>query len=785
MSDIKIPKFSEEELENVEPTADMLSAEQLSEVNQEIETEKKYGDRPIESAAIGAASGLTFGLSNKLLKKLGYTEEDLREIDDRNKAAAITGEVLGTLAGLIPTGGASLAAKGVGLAGKGVRAAVRAGDVPEQLTVKALNKIISETGERKFAKEVIKKAIPKAAGSAVEGAAFSTGQLVKESELGRAEFNAENLAATVGTGALLGGAVGTGIGSAMPLFSPAIKVGKKAKNYAVKKIADLTDPEDAALDLIGATTTQKIIFKKYHPELVAELPEFLAKRAGLRKFGSSDELYKNIITLKEEAGAKIPELLKKIDEAAVTTPSITKTRNLALIPILKQLDESYIQKYAGKKAFRGQLNKVRQIRDDIFAEAQKGGKINAQTLQSLRQQADELAKFEKTPGKVTMGEQAARDVRRALRTEIDELAERAGRADLNLQNIAAELKTANKNFSIASQIEKPLAKKINKPERIASLTDLVAGDIAGDYGIDAAVGTIGIKKFLESDFRRRLSVLFHVEKQNQKVQSSISKGIKNFFNKDFKPVRQTAQATLVKSAIAEKVEDGKIKKPNNARTALKNVRDNITELVVNPQKLEKRLISSTGGLYKVAPETAAATQQIMLRALEFLNSKLPKDVHSSEGMAALARERHVSDLELSKFARYLSAIEDPLSVVEDLQSGTVTREQVEAVKVVYPDIYDRMVQETYQYIDDSKNKVSYNKKIQLGVLLDIPTDSSLRRDAVADLQTRFRPEPENATATGTQGQAGPSRLTVGGTKRMTIAQRENSEAQAFLRRRQS
>jgi hypothetical protein len=766
-------------------TKSELSDEAIEAAAHEYEMEKKYGNSPIKTGAINLASGLTFGLSNHVLKKLGFSQEELRELDDRNKAASIAGEVVGTGVGLIGTGGTGALAKGAGALGTGVKGVVKAGTVAEKATAKTLNKLIAETGEKKFAKEVIKKAIPKAAGSAVEGAAFGAGQLVKENALGTAEFNAENLVSAVGGGTLIGGGLGLGLGSVAPLFTPAAKIGAKVKSAATKRIADLSDVEDAAMDLIGLTPTQKINLKKFNPNLAKDLPEILANQGNLGKLTSTDDLYKNLMKVKDTSGKQIPVLLKKIDEAAAINPSILRNKQELFKPILQTLDDKYISVYGGKKAFRGQLSKVRQLRDDIRSISLGDETMNAGSLQKLRQQIDQLAKFEKTPGKTTMGEEAARDIRRGLRTAIDDVAERASKTDASLQTIAQELKQANRNFSTISQIEKPLMKKTMKSDQFASVKDLLLGGVIGssvDFGVGALA--VGVKKFAESDLRRKLSILSYMEKQNQKVQKTVNSSVKDFFKKAAKPVEVTTKAVLVRSMLSNKIEDGKEIKPKDRQQAFRNIRENLIELATDPEKLENRLIKSTAGLSRIAPETASSAQQILVRGVEFLLSKVPKEAYSAQGLAALQRDRQISDLELAKFSRYLEAVEKPMILLEDIQSGTATREQVEAVRIVYPDLYKRIVDQTYEYLDDSENKLSYTKKVQLGILLDIDADSSLRKDALMDLQQRFKTEEEKQAAAQEQSRKAASTFTAARADKIDIASRENSEAQSFARRRQ-
>ena len=163
-------------------------------IEKEQRLDEKYGDSPWQTFAESALSSVSFGLSDQVGKALGF-QEALRERRERNETSALTGEVTGIVGPALLSGGSSLLAKGAGAAGKGIATAARAGSTIERLTAKGINKLLAETGKKKFAKDVLSKSIAKGAGSAVEGTFYGIGELVEENALGNAEFNAENLMA--------------------------------------------------------------------------------------------------------------------------------------------------------------------------------------------------------------------------------------------------------------------------------------------------------------------------------------------------------------------------------------------------------------------------------------------------------------------------------------------------------------------------------------------------------------------------------------------------------------
>ena len=231
-----------------------------------------------------------------ILKKL------LRERRKRNEGAAIAGEVTGIVGPALFSGGSSLLAKGAGAAGKGVATAAKAGSAVEKLTATGLKKLIKDSGKKKFARDVLKKSVEKGAGSAVEGTFYGVGELIEENALGNAEFNAENLAAYAGKGALFGGLVGGslgGIGQSVSIVVPKIK-GNKIVGMGVEKLdnfkQNMTNPTYNAMKLAGFADDkiEKLILEQ--PAMAKNIPEVLGKV--MRSEGVAKSLASNTTLLK-------------------------------------------------------------------------------------------------------------------------------------------------------------------------------------------------------------------------------------------------------------------------------------------------------------------------------------------------------------------------------------------------------------------------------------------------------------------------------------------------------
>ncbi len=210
--------------------------------NEEIldeEMEEKYGDQPVKAGALAFASGATFGLSDQALKKTGLmSQEELKQLRERNKFASIAGEVLGVAGPAVLTAGgstAALATKAPGLfkaarflpSGAAAELATRTGSKVAQSVAK---KVVGEQTAKQAAKI---GAIEFGVTGALEGALFGTGELISEEALGDAEFTAEAIMSRAGVGAIAGGGIGAGLGALSNVFGRALKNRSLEKNEKI------------------------------------------------------------------------------------------------------------------------------------------------------------------------------------------------------------------------------------------------------------------------------------------------------------------------------------------------------------------------------------------------------------------------------------------------------------------------------------------------------------------------------------------------------------------------
>ncbi len=754
----------------------------------------QFKDSEILAGAAGLARGATLGLSDQYLTKTGFVEpETLSALEEANPIASTVGEI-----GSLLTPGAGL----LGIAGKGVSAVTKAGSITEKATRRALQSI-SNGSNSKIVKSIIDRGIPKFAGSAVEGAAFGAGQLISEEAMGNLDFNAEGVASTVLPSAILSGAVGGIIGQISPVVGAGLRsVRESIGGYLGSKSKDaykqIVDPVDASLDLIGVTPVKKARLKERSADVVENLPAYLRDKVKLEYKDTSEDIYNKIKNVERESADELDKVFADLDSYSGSIQTAVNKRDLYK-KVADELEEKYIKPYADQKGYSLKMRPIQQLYRDYSkaykeldqVQAAKGGAVDDVTQEirpemtfrkeaggsfvkpkvlsesdnqlyfkpsELRQEriaADGLAKYDKNVDDLLNS--ARKDAARVIRQEIDTYVNRvSGESIPGMEDIYNRLKSANLNYRTSTTIDDFAAKKIERNNWNTVRDVLVpAGGIGlgqlvgGEEGALAVTALAAGSKYLKSDLSKKVAILAGVEKRAQDLNKMIDKAAKSITEQKRrvpleKPSSQTAMSKILsESELAyDRSEDGKVKKPSDEQEAFRNVVKNVEQITSDPVLLQKRLENSFKGLSYVAPQTAAQGMQVSMRALEFLSSKLPKNNMLLGTIQNIKKKQKISSIEMGKLRSYLTVIDDPTIVFRKMESGSLDRPSIEALKAVYPAMYERLREVTTSYLGNNAEEIPYAKRIQLGILLDVPADTSMTPDMFGTLQSTFAPKEE-------------------------------------------
>lgn len=171
------------------------------------------------------------------------------------------------------------------------------------------------------------------------------------------------------------------------------------------------------------------------------------------------------------------------------------------------------------------------------------------------------------------------------------------------------------------------------------------------------------------------------------------------------------------------------------------VAKNATDLVENTDAATKAMQIASRDIDGVAPDIAQDVRDTLSRAMFFLAAKAPKESPSAPGMPPLPPPKQ----DINKFQRYIKAIDDPTSIMDDAIKGTLTPEAVEAVRTVYPQVYQLIQNEIALRISNAP-KIPYSRRMQLSALLGQDMTGTLRPAVSLSAQSVYQSQGPQSDA---------------------------------------
>jgi hypothetical protein len=662
------------------------------------------------------ANEVTFGGVDAARRALGETAEQIEEPRLRSSTAAGIGTAGGIILPALMSGGTSLLAKGVSAPIRGV---IKVGAAAESAAVKALAPTLGTEAAKKTVAQTIAGAVAR---GGAEGAVAGTGQLVQDVALERRDLSAESVLGTVGTGVLFGAGLGSLFGvsqATVPsLLKGANKVGGFGKKAIKQAFGDYTDNFEASLGTIAATAAQKQKLRKHFSNSPSDLPEYLIKDLGIENLDTADDLVTKNLNVLDDVGAKIGELSKQIDDTVPTVGS-SFNRQDVYTRLAQRGQKAWKDLGPGKRTSKAERNIIKRYMRDVYELGSKNEPFSFSEIDDLRKQY--AGKKYKGGGALESFEaNFADELRQELRTIVDEI------ADSISPEVGKELRRLNKAYHVGSSIQKNLE---------------FAAERAVDIGSPLKFAINGASRVAKNAFIKN-----DLAAKTTKFLEAISTGVKGVFVEKPKKAAYTFPATQILLQTSYALDENN-KKPKTKQEAIKNIQKNISSVTINPDQLVDMLAKRVGPIAAASPEIGMVMQQRMASALAFLNSKLPKPAVSA---GVFEREYSPSSMELAKFERYLQVIEQPLTIFTEIKQGTLTREHVEALQAVYPEVYNEIRVQVMDKIAETGNQLPYERKLQLGILLNIPADSSLQPQTIMQLQQSINTPPEQAQQAGPQ-----------------------------------
>lgn len=361
------------------------------------------------------------------------------------------------------------------------------------------------------------------------------------------------------------------------------------------------------------------------------------------------------------------------------------------------------------------------------------------------------------------------EANRALQQEF-----RAAQAELDSPKLR-ELKTLREQVK-ADTTPTPRAEKIKahlEDLKTPSLGRTIAQGAGGALGgsLGAAAGPIGsiTGAFIGRDVANTLFDRFvrKIVSSNNARMKSITSTIATMFEKGARASSKALpHATKIVSAFhyANPKDVDAVLGPNDTRKSKSQLvndfrarareLDSVTERAGPSAVFQARMKALEGlhdrlaAIWAIAPEVANGIEKLQAAKWEFLATKMPRN--PAPPYLQVGPDTWEPDhAQIAKFARYMEAAEHPEKVVERVADGTVTPEDVETLKTLYPSHYEEVRRQCMDHASTMRRTLPYVQRLNLSILLDVPVDPALTPEAMSVYQA---PKPDPST----QQQAKPA-----------------------------
>jgi hypothetical protein len=91
------------------------------------------------------------------------------------------------------------------------------------------------------------------------------------------------------------------------------------------------------------------------------------------------------------------------------------------------------------------------------------------------------------------------------------------------------------------------------------------------------------------------------------------------------------------------------------------------------------------------------------------------------------------------FARYAAAAEDPDSIVDRLAAGSITPEDAEVMREVYPEKYAQITAHIAAHLPELRASLPYQRRLALSIFSGVPVDPAMHPEVLSVLQAQFDP----------------------------------------------
>lgn len=645
----------------------------------------------IGSLASGYLEGAAGPIGTAIAKEAMGSAEDLRGVQETNPLAHEGTKLLTTVA---------LAASGAGLPG-------------------AIGRVGAGAGALARSSAVARSAITFGTESALYGVSNHFSDAILNDHPVRGQELASSVIRDFGIGALFGAATGV-VGKGLSALRS--KAGGSLEDMGAKRFAEAAGYNKHVSDSMKAARGGESGYYKGIRETWDDAEKQLGK-----KLRSLDDIVAANQKGQEHWGSKVRSLL---DDAEKARPAMVDTERL-----IGHVEQAAAKLKADPTAgalqarLEGMATRMREQFTTVGADG--AAALRPVKLSEVKDLSTAFReKFLRTDASsATPIGQVAKSIRGEFEGEIKRALETVGSKDLVKQYTHAKGMYQNYMW-----LDDALENGINKATHAAmgprEMAAMVAGAASGGIGM-ATAGAIGSKllktptaNLIIGDTMRRAASLDAMSMVNQKASQAVRAGVEQFISD--KPAPKARMKEPVRYT------------PEQMRNVLDTVHKATPDTLMN--SIEGTVSRKVP--HDVAPSLFMETTMTLNKAAAYLSATAPLPLVKSVSLTPQLEKNRYSSLQTHLWMERVNGIEDPYSILSDMNRGKLSHAKVDAVKAVHPDVYATIRDTVSDYIAELEKPLPYGKTVQVSTLFGFPADDTLTPDFVAIMQQSAQPEQE-------------------------------------------
>ena len=707
--------------------------------------------KTVKSFGAGALSGATFGLSDLALSQDEGTRQELEKLRQHHPYANMAGQLAGATAPMLLSGGAGALGEAAEFAPTTLVGKLGAG------AAHLAEGVVGE-GATSVLGRVAQSAIPLAAQGAAEGAFYGAGNVISENAIGGQEITAEKLLAGAKDGAVTGFLAGAGLGAAGSLAKSAVEgTFKLAGADSLKAwLQDIADQQ--TMKAVGIDKVQYSRLGRTAEDVEQRVSE-IADTVRNAKLDNGEKVFKPFTTASEtadrlaiaerESGERLGKITDKIEAIAQEHPEARPN-----IPeFLQTVDDKVLSdlRSSGIAEVRKRADRVENVISELREKAANNEAVSFAELRDFRQDFDSLIYQERADAGAGVRAlpnprlKALEQTRSLLEDTIEKSADRAAAisGDAELQGAYQAEKSTFRDLRQAKEMAEKWEMR-DMGNRMVSPSDYgvgVGGALAaaasGVGGI--ASGGLGLAMTAAHNVirERGASIMAHIADRAANinalshaavhVDSSIIDSVAEFLHEE---APRTGIHTT--SKIVEHTADER-------RKAFDKVSEQLAEVTGNPQAAAAKVAEHVAPLAQQAPGVASKVASTLLADAQYLQSKMPRTAGAAASLQPQFDKNRVSDLDLAKFNNIRRALDNPLTVLDDMKAGKMPpREVVQTLKDRRPEIFQQIQGEVMKQLAGMKEKLPRDKALQVGRLFGVPMDKTATPQFISGVQATYK-----------------------------------------------